>query len=504
MRVWKRFGLQASFLGEFMIPQHHYMSCVGCGTRVHAYDSETFSCPNRDCMPEVNHILQRKHVLTTQLWQRSKLEDSKNPFIRYRHRLLGYHRCLNARHTDIDYLERIARLDGALKAIDGTGFEETPLTVEANLAAAVGLDPLQKLFVKDETHNVAGSHKARHLFGILLNLSKTAIERPFAIASCGNAALAAAVVCKAAGAHLEVYIPPDAEPSVVERLEKLGATLHICERREGELGDPCYLRSLEAVEKGAIPFTCQGPDNGLTIEGGQTLAYEIFDRWHASNQSCHHMFVQVGGGALASSSSQALAEVMRHEPLPVLPRFHTVQTRGAFPLARAYDRVVRVIDARLHDKPFPQFQAYEDDMSFEERAQKHDASNVAQQMIMADCIRAAWDSTAVQSAIRYAAANKHLFMWPWEEAPHSVAHGILDDETYDWYNIVCTMLRTGGIPLVADEDRLKKAHELAHLHTHITPSATGSAGLAGLMLMKEANAIAEFENVSIYFTGIER
>ena len=187
-----------------MIPQHHYVSCVGCGTRVHAYDSTTFSCPNRDCMPNVNHILQKKHVITTQLWQRSKLEDSRNPFVRYRHRLLGYHRALNSHHSDIDYLERVAELDAKLAAIDGTGFVETPLTIETELADALGFDPMQKLFVKDETHNVAGSHKARHLFGILLNLSKESLNRPFAIASCGNAALAAAVVSKAAGAKLEV------------------------------------------------------------------------------------------------------------------------------------------------------------------------------------------------------------------------------------------------------------------------------------------------------------
>ena len=487
-----------------MIPQHHYVSCVGCGTRVHAYDSATFSCPNRDCMPDVNHILQKKHVITTQLWQRSKLEDSYNPFVRYRHRLLGYHRALNAHHTDIDYLERIARLDGILAAIDGTGFHETPFTIEARLAEAIGFDPMQKLFVKNETNNVAGSHKARHLFGILLNLPKMSLKKPFAIASCGNAALAAAVVSKAAGAQLEVYIPTDAEESVVNRLKILGANLHVCERREGELGDPCYLRSLEAVQNGAIPFTCQGPDNGLTIEGGQTLAYEIFDRWLENNYSCHHMFVQVGGGALASSSAQALADTMRHEPLPYLPRFHTVQTRGAFPLARAYDRVVKIIDARLRDVPLPELRPFEDDMSVDERAAAHDSAAIQQRLIMADCIRAAWDSTAVQSAIRYAVANKHAFMWPWESTPHSVAHGILDDETYDWYAIVCTMLRTGGIPLVADEEHLIRAHELAHTHTSIEPSATGSAGLAGVLLMKEARAIAEYENACIYFTGIER
>ncbi|MBO4351531.1 MAG: pyridoxal-phosphate dependent enzyme [Proteobacteria bacterium] len=487
-----------------MIPQHHYVSCVGCGTRVHAYDLETFSCPNRDCMPNVNHVLQKKHVITQQIWQRSKLEDSKNPFIRYRHRLLGYHRTINSNHSDIDYIEKVSRLDGALQAIDGTGFTETPLTIEPELADAIGFDPMQKLFVKNETHNVAGSHKARHLFGILLNLSEDALHRPFAIASCGNAALAAAVVSKAAGAKLEVFIPTDAEESVVERLKALGATLHICERHEGELGDPCYLCSLEAVKNGAIPFTCQGPDNGLTIEGGETLAYELFDQWRENNHACHHMFVQVGGGALASSSAQALAEVMRHEPLPTLPRFHTVQTRGAFPLARAYDRIVKVIDARLKGQEIPSFKPYEDDLSVGVRAAAHDVSAIEQRLIMADCIRSAWDSTAVQSAVRYAAANKPLFMWPWESAPHSIAHGILDDETYDWYAIICTMFRTGGIPLVADEDHLKAAHDLAHSHTDITPSATGSAGLAGLMLMKEANAIADYENACIYFTGIER
>ncbi len=66
------------------------------------------------------------------------------------------------------------------------------------------------------------------------------------------------------------------------------------------------------------------------------------------------------------------------------------------------------------------------------------------------------------------------------------------------------MLRTGGIPLVADEELLKEAYRLAHEKTQISPSATGSAGLAGVMLMQKAGAIREYENISIYFTGIER
>lgn len=487
-----------------MIPQHHYLSCAGCGTRVYAYDSKTFTCPNRVYMPEVNHILQRKHILTKSLWERSLLEASDNPFLHYRHRLLSYHRSLNISYSDSDYCARISKLDEALKAVDGRGFVCTPLTCERELAEVLGFDSMQHLFVKDETQNVGGSHKARHLFGILINLDAQLMKRPFAIASCGNAALAAAIVAKAAGAQLEVFIPVDAEATVVKQLEALGARLNVCERREGERGDPCFLRFRDAVAAGALPFTCQGPENGLTIEGGHTLAYELFDQLKAKHHAVHHLFVQVGGGALASSSAQSLAETMRYEPLASLPRFHTIQTRGAFPLARAYDRVVRIIDARFKGEADPKLEPYVDDMSFEARALSHDSAAVAELLAMADCIRSAWDSTAVQSSVRYAAANRHVFMWPWEAEPKSLAGGILDDECYDWYAILCTMLRTGGLPLVVSEKRIALAHDLAHRHTLVRPSATGSAGLAGLLLMKEANAIADYENICLYFTGIER
>ena len=47
------------------------------------------------------------------------------------------------------------------------------------------------------------------------------------------------------------------------------------------------------------------------------------------------------------------------------------------------------------------------------------------------------------------------------EAPRSIAHGILDDETYDWVAVVEGMLKTGGWPLVVDEDRLVDANAFA-------------------------------------------
>ncbi|HBU04775.1 MAG TPA: hypothetical protein DEA70_09865, partial [Acidimicrobiaceae bacterium] len=100
-------------------------------------------------------------------------------------------------------LDTIERLDTAVAAIDGHGFTSTPFGPQAALAEAIGLDGAE-LWVKDETGNVTGSHKGRHLFGVALGLAltKTQPDR-LAIASCGNAAFAASGVAAAVDKPLE-------------------------------------------------------------------------------------------------------------------------------------------------------------------------------------------------------------------------------------------------------------------------------------------------------------
>ena len=45
--------------------------------------------------------------------------------------------------------------------------------------------------------------------------------------------------------------------------------------KQGVAGDPTYHRLQAAIADGALPFTCQGNENGLAIEGGETLGYEM-------------------------------------------------------------------------------------------------------------------------------------------------------------------------------------------------------------------------------------
>ena len=189
--------------------------------------------------------------------------------------------------------------------------------------------------MKDETGGVAGSHKGRHLMGLLLWFEVT--ERVglvprggsrLAIASCGNAALAAAVLARAAERLLEVFVPTWADRTIVKRLEELGADVTECPRDEGVAGDPAYHRLRRALGSGAIPFTCQGVDNGLTIEGGLTIGYEIADALRRSGGELDRIVVQVGGGALASGLIQGLQEAEALGAIDAMPSIDPCRTEA--------------------------------------------------------------------------------------------------------------------------------------------------------------------------------
>jgi threonine synthase len=423
--------------------------CAGCGARADPADPYPFRCPNAGRRDDVDHVLRRELDLTA---LRFPAEDPEpNPFLRYRHLLHASHLGL----SDEDFCELVRRLDERVAAVDGHGFAVTPFARSDELSESLGFSAGGGVWVKDETGNVSGSHKGRHLFGVLvhldvverLGLADPARRPDLAIASCGNAALAAAVVAAAGGRVLRVFVPEDAEPPVMARLEELGAQIEVCPRTSAP-GDPTYRRLLEALGQGAVPFTCQGNLNGLAVEGGLTLGYELA----ASGVRLDRLVVQVGGGALASACIQALREAGVLGALSAVPRVDTVQTAAAWPLKRAFDAV----------------------------------------------------TSLGPGAVRYAARNRSEFMWPWESAPHSIAHGILDDETYDWLAVVEGMLATGGTALVADEATLARANALAQEATGIDVDPTGSAGLAGLLALRAAGEVDDDERVAVLFTGVTR
>lgn len=461
------------------------MTCAGCGYEPPAAPDPAagtgypFRCARARDGDDVDHVLTRTLDPTCMIFPR---EQDANPFVTYRTLLHSWQLARAFGMADGDYITAIRSFDADVARVDGHGFHVTPFGRDSALSDRLGFES-GGVWMKDETGDVSGSHKARHLAGIMiylhvldaLGLSGSASPR-LAIASCGNAALAAAVVARAGRRALDVFIPPDAPPAIVARLSELGAQTVICSRAAGTQGDPCYLQFRDAVTHAALPFCCQGPANGLTIEGGETLGWEMVAE--LGSITLDAVVIQVGGGALASAIIQSFVEATQLGACTRLPRFYTVQTTGAFPLRRAYERLADRICRSFDIQP--------------------SAADPA------GAIAAHFDSAPVQSALRYAATHRSSFMWSWETEPHSIARGILDDETYDWLAVMEGMLRTGGNPIVVGEETLEAAYRLAREATDINVDHTGAAGLAGVLQLVDEGVLTARDSVAVVFSGRER
>ena len=101
--------------------------------------------------------------------------------------------------------------------------------------------------------------------------------------------------------------------------------------------------------------------------------------------------------------------------------------------------------------------------------------------------------------MRKARSDPEKYMWPWNQ-PDSVASGLLDDVTYDWLPLVEATINSGGTPVVVPETTLIETHQIATSVTGLNVSATGTAGLAGLVETPlEAGSV-----VGVLFTGVDR
>jgi threonine dehydratase len=412
--------------------------CLVCDAEVGVAVAQPWRCPNATSADR-HHVLD----IVRRPGPFQPLEDAQ-PLVRFGGELAWQSFAL-ANGMTIDAAHALVRqVDDRVATVAGTGFRTTPFARADKLSAELGFGPDGGIWVKDETGNVAGSHKARHLVSILLHLKAAELlgvggrESRLAIASCGNAALAAATLAAADHRELEVFVPTWAHPAIVDALTRLRAIVTVCPRRDGDpAGDPCVHRFREAVDAGAVPFSVQGPENALALDAGRTLGWEMSE----AGVELNRVFVQVGGGALAASVGRAFTDAGAH------PQLHAVQAAGCAPLERAW-RKARELGV--------------------ERAAGH------------------WDEC----------------MWPWEDEPASEADGILDDETYDWLGVVAAVEHGGGSVVVAPEAAIVEAHELGVASTGIAVSATGTAGLAGVLAIRDE--VGDDERVAVIFSGIER
>jgi threonine synthase len=395
--------------------------------------------------------------------------EPENPFLRYRTRLDSYAAAAAAGWSDSDFVSLVERLDAAVAGVEGHGFQVTPCTEFPALAEAVGV--AAPLHVKDDTGNVGGSHKARHLFGVMLHLALASPQSgELAIASCGNAAVAAATVARAVERPLRVFIPTWADPAVVAILTSLGAHIEVAERRSGEQGDPTYLRFTEAVAAGAVPFSVQGTTTPTALDGGRTIGWELAEQL-PDRAGRVRLFVQIGGGALASAAWMGLTGARPD----VKAMLHPVQTEACAPLARAWQRVG-------------------DDLAL-----RHDIQLSASPSERGVAIRGHG-----REAITLMDGDPDRYMWPWAPVGSSAATGILDDVTYDWKTVLGPTIESGGWPIVVGEAQISDANRLGRAHTGIDVDSTGTAGFAGLVDDTTRKSVTSDDRIVVLFTGRRR
>ena len=390
-------------------------ACRVCGAEVEVARPFSWTCPSAS-PDDPRHVLR-----LVDDGVEAEVIDDANPFVRFARRMAWFAFAVG------NGMSEAAALSLARSVADG--FSVTPFAVNGHLSERFGVE----VWVKDETGQLAGSHKARHLVSVMLHL-RVAEELgllgrrpPLAISSCGNAALAASTLAARESWPIEVFVPTWMDPVFGSAMDALGASVHRCERHPGDPpGDPAMAGFRSSVAGGAVPFSVQGPVNAWCLDGGRTIGWEMAE----VGAPVSELVVQVGGGALASCAAQGLGGSVS---------LLAVQAEGCAPLERA---VTAVGD---------------------------DADPASR-----------WGEV----------------MTPWEE-PHSLADGILDDETYDWLAVLEAMRASGGRPVVVSEASVVDAVEVAR-SAGLRVSPTGAAGVAALIEGAQSGPVA------VIASGVDR
>lgn len=408
------------------------------------------------------------------------------------------------------YLSLLDRLSDRLRQLEGKDFFVTALFDARRLSLA--LERTARIWVKNDSRNITGSHKGRHLMGSLLylealrTLENRNVKKVLAVYSCGNAALAASAVARAGGYELHAFVPEDVDPAVADMLQQRNAIVERIARTTTGAGDPCYLAFREAIShNGWLPFACAGNENWSNIEGGSTLGWELMLQLAESRATVSAILVQVGGGAMARAVAQALEEGRQLGILRQLPQIYACQPEGGFPFVRAYLLVLQDIAGQCNLAFDLQYDRTADPAKELKNMLRFCRIGSDQIRHVADFVRNHFNSPQIRAVLDRLPEQPARYMWAWDGGtPHSLAHGILDDVTYDWYYLLLAVLKSGGTAEILREDTLRLAHGLAFEHTGIPVCATGSAGLAGLIQLQAAGFIDRREEVALFFTGIDR
>src|SRR4051812_19376229 len=138
--------------------------CAVCGAKVDIAAPLVWRCP-RSSATDRHHALQLVQAIAP-----LRGGTDANPFLAYRRHLAWDSFAAALGMTEAARTALVAQTDSQIAASSGSGLHVTPFERADALSDALGFTGDGGVWAKDETAQVAGSHKPRHLFTILLHL----------------------------------------------------------------------------------------------------------------------------------------------------------------------------------------------------------------------------------------------------------------------------------------------------------------------------------------------
>ncbi len=175
----------------------------------------------------------------------------------------------------------------------------TPCHLSTRLSELTGTQSYLKL----ENLQPTGAFKVRGALTKLLRLSDEERAKGIVTASTGNHGAAVAYGLKQLGATATVFVPSDADPNKVEKIQKLGAEIRYVE------GDPVKSELAARRHAEENQSTYLAPYNDIDVISGQgTIAVELLKQL----ESLDYVFIALGGGGLTSGISTYLKQHSPH------------------------------------------------------------------------------------------------------------------------------------------------------------------------------------------------
>ncbi len=174
-----------------------------------------------------------------------------------------------------------ADVEAAARRIEGH-VRETPVVTTEPVAFDLGFPVTFKL----EYFQVTGTFKPRGMFNRMLSVNVG--EAGIAVASGGNAAIAAAYAAQSLGHTASAFVPTISSPAKIAMLEAMGADLHVV----GDVyAETLAARDAHIAATGAVEMHAY--DQPDVVAGQGTLAREL-----EAQADLDTLLVAVGGGGL--------------------------------------------------------------------------------------------------------------------------------------------------------------------------------------------------------------